>query len=333
MVVGVKTLTDVCLAYIDGVADPKVISELKYRLEQIRVDAILDSGYIEQYIEDAPLSLFSTVSYTEKPDVAAARVLEGRIAIIVDGSPFVLAVPMLFIESFQAAEDYYGRVIYASISRFMRYLAFLLTVFMPSLYIALVSFHQELIPTTLLFTFAAAREGTPFPAFLEALIMVFSFEILREAGVRLPRPVGQAISIVGALIVGDAAVSAGIVGAPMVITIAITAVAGFVVPEQADAAAVLRLITMFFAASLGIFGITVIFLAVLIHLCALESFGVPYFRALLPSRDAKDTLVRFPLWSMTKRPLDLAHGDITRLGFFVPPLHPHKKREEGEDQQ
>lgn len=316
---GEKTVTNVCIAYIDGVADPNVIKVIHERLKQLDIDSVLDSGYLEEYMEDNPFSVFATTGYTEKPDVAAAKLLEGRVAIIVDGSPFVLTAPMLFIEAFQSAEDYYIRPLFASIMRMLRYLAFLITIFFPGLYIALTTYHQELIPTTLLITIASAREGTPFPAIIEALIMVFSFEILREAGLRLPRPVGQAVSIVGALIMGDAAVSAGLVGAPMVITIALTSVAGFIIPEQNDSVSILRLIIMVLAAALGIYGITLGFLGILIHLSSLSSFGVPYFNCFSPSRDLEDSMVRMPLWTMTKRPARIATGDITRRKFFIPP--------------
>jgi len=319
IIVGRKTLTDVCILYVAGVANIKVVEEVKNRLQSLKVDSILDAGYIEQYMEDSPFSIFATVAYSEKPDVIAAKMLEGRTAIIVDGSPFVLTVPMLFIESFQTAEDYYIRPYFATFSRVLRYIAFFISVFAPAIYIALTTYHQELIPTTLLLTVAKAREGTPFPAFLEALIMIFSFEVLREAGLRLPRPVGQAISIVGALIMGDAAVSAGLVGAPLVIAIALTAVTGFVVPMQSDAASILRLISMTLAAVLGGYGIAMGILAALVHLASLKSFGVPYFEGFAPSRDLKDAIVREPLWMMTKRPKDIAQGDMTRRPYFVPP--------------
>jgi len=319
MIIGRKTLTNVCVAYINGVAPSDVINEVKRRLEALDIDSVLDTGYLEQYIEDAPWSIFPTVAYTEKPDVAAGRILEGRIAIIADGTPFVLTVPKLFIESFQTSEDYYMRTLQASATRLLRFIAYAIAAFAPALYIALTTFHQELIPTTLLITIAASREGTPFPAFIEALIMVLAYEILREAGVRLPRPVGSAISIVGALIMGDAAVSAGIVGAPMVITIAITAVAGFVVPDQTESAAFMRLISMLAAALLGGYGIAFVFLGMLIHLASLKSFGVPYFTAVTYSRDQQDTFVRMPLWMMHERPGDIAEGDITRRRTGMPP--------------
>lgn len=322
MTIGRKTLTNVCITYLDGVAIPGVVDVVRERLKRLDIDSVLDSGYIEEYIEDAPFSVFSTVGYTEKPDVAAAKILEGRIAIIVDGSPFVLTAPMLFIETFQTAEDYYIRPLFASLMRLLRYIAYFISVFFPGIYIALTTFHQELIPTTLLITIASAREGTPFPAFFEALIMVFSFEILREAGLRLPRPVGQAVSIVGALIMGDAAVSAGLVGAPMVITIALTSVAGFIIPEQNDSMSILRLIVMVMAASLGGYGICLVFLGILVHLGSLSSFGVTYFNGFALGRDLEDGFVRMPLWSMLKRPDRVAERDMTRRRFFIPPSPP-----------
>lgn len=328
MTVGRKTQTDVCLMYLHGVADPEVVETVKYRIGRLDVDSILESGYIEEYIEDAPFSPFSTVGYSEKPDVIAARILEGRTAIVVDGTPFVLTVPLLFIEGFQTSEDYYIRPLYASLTRLLRFFAYFISVFAPAIFIALTSFHQELIPTTLLFTIANAREGTPFPVFVEAMIMIFAFEILREAGVRLPRPVGQAISIVGALIMGDAAVSAGLVGAPMVITVAITAVASFLVPTQNDSGSILRIVMMMLASTLGWYGISMGFLAILVHLASLTSFGVPYFDGLSRVNDLQDSVVRMPLWSMVRRPLDTARGDTARRRFFVPPLRPHAAQDE-----
>jgi spore germination protein KA len=331
IIVGRKTLTDVCLMYLHDVASPQVVKTVKDRLINLQVDSVLAAGYIEQYIEDAPFSIFATVGYSEKPDVVAAKMLEGRVAIVVDGTPFVLTVPMLFLESFQTAEDYYIRPFYATFTRTLRYFAFLISVYGPAIYIALTTFHQELIPTTLLFTIAQAREGTPFPGFLEALVMVFSFEILREAGLRLPRPVGQAISIVGALIMGDAAVSAGLVGAPLVIAVAMTTVAGFVVPMQSDTVSILRLLSMTLAAVLGGYGIAMSFLGMLVHLASLRSFSVPYFEGFSISRDLQDAIVRMPLWFMTKRPKDIAQQDVTRRRFFIPPMRPHENQEQEPD--
>lgn len=328
LTVGKKTKTGVCLMYLDGVANEKVIEEVRYRIKQLDIDSILDSGNIEEYIEDAPFSPFPTVGYSEKPDVVASRILEGRVAIIVDGTPFVLTAPMLFVESFQTAEDYYTRTIYANFIRALRYIAFLLSVFAPGIYIALTSYHQELIPTTLLLTIANAREGTPFPVFIEALLMVFAYELLREGGIRLPHPVGQAISIVGALIMGEAAVSAGIVSAPIVIAIAITAVAGFLVPTQNDAGSLLRIMMMVLSAVAGFYGLSLGFLAILIHLSTLTSFGVPYFDGFAITRNLQDSIVRMPLWSMVMRPKYISKGDTTRRRFFIPPLRPFSMQDD-----
>lgn len=327
MMVGEKTRTDICLMYIEGVADPRVIREVKYRIGNLDIDSVLESGYIEEYIEDAPFSPFATVGFTEKPDVVAGRILEGRIAIVVDGTPFVLTAPMLFVESFQTAEDYYVRPLYASIIRIVRYLGYLITIYAPAVYIALTDFHQELIPTTLLFTIADAREGTPFPVLIETLIMVFAYEILREAGIRLPRPVGQAIGIVGALIMGDAAVSAGLVGAPVVIIIALMAVSGFLVPMQNDSSSILRIVMMLLASFAGWYGISMGFMALLMHLGSLSSFGVPYFDGFAWTRNLEDSIVRLPLWTMVKRPRDIAYRDVTRRKFFIPPLRPYETEE------
>jgi len=325
LVVGHKTKTSVCIIYLEDVAKPEVVKAVQSRISRLDVDSILESGYIEEYIEDAPFSPFATVGYSEKPDVVAARILEGRVAIIVDGTPFVLTAPMLFVESFQTSEDYYARAVYASLTRLLRFVAYFMAVFAPAVFIALTAFHQELIPTTLLFTIANAREGTPFPVFIETSIMVFSFEILREAGIRLPRPVGQAISIVGALVMGEAAVSAGLVGAPVVITIALTAVATFLVPTQSDSASLLRIIMMVVASFAGWYGISIALLAVLIHLASLTSFGVPYFEGFAWNHDLQDTVIRMPLWAMVKRPRSLAGRDTTRRSFFIPPKEPQTK--------
>lgn len=316
MTIGRRTKTDICIAYIKGIAPEHVLTELKKRLAGINTDSILESGYIEHFIRDAPFSIFMTVGNTERPDVAAAKLLEGRIAVLVDGTPFVLTVPCLFIESFQVAEDYYISFIFASLVRLVRYLAYALTIFSPSFYLAILTFHPEMIPTPLLFTLAASEEGLPLPIALEMFLMLVVFEILREAGIRLPRAVGSAISIVGALVLGQAAVAAGLVSDFTVIVVGITAVSSFVVTQQTDSAAILRLICYVFASILGGFGIVMCIVGVLIRLSTLRSFGVPYLSPLSPyvSGDMKDVFVRFPLWKMNFRPKSLEPQDLKRQG-------------------
>lgn len=314
MQIGERTRTNVIIAYIKGIANEELLKEVKDRLDKIETDAILESGYIEQYIEDEHLTVFPTLGYTEKPDVVAAKILEGRVAIIVDGTPFVLTAPFIFIENFQSAEDYYVRPFYGTLLRFLRFTAYAISMLAPAIYVALTAYHQELIPTPLLFTMAKAMEGTPFPSAVEAIVMLLTFEILREGGVRLPRPVGQAISIVGALVMGQAAVSAGIIGSPIVIVVAITAVSSFVSPSLSEAGTTLRFVLLILASIMGGYGITMGLLFVLIHLASLESFKTPYLSPLAPLRpsDTKDAIIRGPLYKMINRPLGMAKQNPIR---------------------
>lgn len=307
---GRQTKTKVAIAYVKGIANEEITKELKERISRIDTDEIFGAAFIEAFIEDAPFSLFPTMGVTERPDVAAARIVEGRVAIITDGTPTVLTVPHLFVESFQTADDYLNRFHFMTLVRWLRFLAFFLTVFLPSLYIALVTYHQEMIPTPLLMTIAASREGTPFPAFVEAIGMGVIFELLREAGIRMPRPVGQAVSIVGALVIGDAAVSAGLVGEPMVIITALTAITSFINSSKIDVTVILRLLSTVFAAVAGLYGILIGTLITMIHLTALRSFGVPYMSPLSPLNvnDLKDVLIRAPIWAMNIRPRVLTDG-------------------------
>lgn len=330
MKLGTRTKTNVCIAYIQGIANPLLIEEIKRRLNRIKTDSILESGYVEQFIEDAPFSIFSTVANSEKTDAIAAKLLEGRAAILVDGTPFVLSVPMVLLESFQSSEDYYSRPYFASLIRLIRFLAYFLSIFAPGSYVALTTFHQELIPTRLLFSMAGAQEGVPFPAVMEAIMMGIIFEILREAGVRLPRPVGQAVSIVGALVIGQSAVSAGLIGAPMVIVVALTAVCSFVVPAQSDSGGILRITIVMLAGFIGIYGIVIGLLGVFIHLASLRSFGTPYLSPLAPLsiRDLKDTFIRAPIWAMFTRPRTIGWHDPERQEFRLKPSPPSEETKE-----
>jgi spore germination protein KA len=331
MRIGEVTQTDVSLMYIKGIVDEKLVREVKNRLERIQIDSILESGYIEEMIRDSALSPFPTLYMTERPDVIAGNLLEGRVAILVDGTPFALVVPALLNQFFQTTEDYYQNYWISGFLRFVRYGAFLLSLLTPSLYIAATTFHPAMIPTTFLITLVAQREGIPFPAFVEALIMELMFEILREAGIRLPRPVGQAVSIVGAIVLGDAAVRAGMVSPAMVIVVAITAIASFSAPSYnlAITARLLRFLFMLAAASFGLFGIALLLIVVLAHLSSLRSFGVPYLSPLAPFifSDQKDTLFRFPWWSLVTRPRLISQKNMTRMEKDLRPSPPDKPTE------
>jgi spore germination protein KA len=321
MKIGKQTKTDIVIAYIQGIVKDELIEDIKKRMENINTDSVLDSGYIEAFIEDAPFSIFPTIGNSEKPDTVAGKMLEGRAAILVDGSPFVLTAPMVFMESFQTAEDYYIRSTFATSLRVIRLFSYMLTILAPALYVALTTFHQELIPTSLLFTMTAGVSGVPFPAVVEALVMMITFDILKEAGVRLPKPVGSAISIVGALVIGQSAVQAGIVGPFMVIIVAITAITSFVTPFLIDSSTLLRYFLLMLAGIGGGFGILLGLLAILVYLAALQSFGMPYLAPLSPfNREAmKDMLVRMPLKTMLMRPFKMAGNNRKRRGDAQPP--------------
>ncbi|MDF2934770.1 MAG: hypothetical protein K0Q90_143 [Paenibacillaceae bacterium] len=317
-IIGEQTKTSVVLCYMEGIIDPKLVEEAAKRLSAIRIDGILESGYIEEMIEDQPLSPFPQLQYTERPDAASAALLEGKFAIFVDGTPFVLIGPVTFWMFMQASEDYYERYIIGNLIRWLRIFFSAVALFLPALYVAVTTFHQDMLPTNLLLSIAVARETIPFPAIVEALIMEVAFEALREAGIRLPKTVGQAVSILGALVIGQAAVQAGIVSAPMVIVVSLTGIASFTIPRfnMAIAIRMLRFPLMLLAGVFGLFGIIIGIVIISAHLCALRSFGVPYLSGIAPfdPKEQKDILVRAPWWKMVTRPGDFAPVNRRRLG-------------------
>lgn len=305
MQIGKYTKTDVAIMYIKGIAKEEVIQEVRSRLEKIEIDSILESGYIEEMIQDKTFTPFPTVYNTERPDAVAAGLLEGRVAILVDGTPFVLMVPALFVQFFQAPEDYFHRSDFGLV-RTLRYLGLFITLLGPALYIAITTFHQEMIPPSLLVSLAAQREGIPFPAFVEALLMEIIFEILREAGVRMPRAVGQAISIVGALVLGTVATEAGLISPAMLIVVASTGISSFIFPSFniSISIRILRFGMMALGASFGLYGVYIGLTWMVLHLSSLRSFGVPYMTPFAPfnTEDHKDSMIRLPWWLMVSRP-------------------------------
>ncbi|NOU75263.1 spore germination protein [Paenibacillus sp. LMG 31458] len=314
--IGRVTKTDVVVAYVKNIVSEDVLVEVRHRLSLIDIDAVLESNYIEEQIEDKQNTPFSTIFNTERPDVIAAGLMEGRVAILVDGTPFALLVPTLFTQFFQSSEDYYQPAIFSSLIRLLRFLSFGLALLTPSFYIAVSTFHQEMLPTTLLYNLASQREGVPFPAFIEAIMMEVTFEILREASVRMPRTVGQSISIVGTLVIGQAAVEAGLVSAAMVIVVSITAISNFVLPafNLGITIRIIRFLLMMLAATFGLFGIFVGIIALVVHLCGISSFGVPYMSPLAPFHltDQKDTMVRFSFPNMITRPKAFRQKNLVR---------------------
>lgn len=317
MQVGRRSFTDIGIMYIDDIAKPSLVEEVVRRLETIDVDAILESGYVEEFIEDNTFSLFPQVKSTERPDKVASALLEGRVAIFVDNSPFVIIVPVTMNGFFQASEDYYVRWIPATVLRVLRYVAGILSLVTPALYIAVTAYHPGILPTRLVLSIAAAREGVPFPALMEAFIMELTFELLREAGIRLPILIGGIVGIVGGLVVGQAAVEAGIVSPIMVIIVAVTAISSFSIPDYSfsNAFRLLRFLLIIAAGYLGLYGMVLMLLLILGHLVKLKSFGVPYLSPFVSFTidEMKDTIPRFPVFMMTKRPLSTAVDRIRTI--------------------
>lgn len=317
LVVGRESNTNIVVAFLEGITDPQIVEEVSQRIGKIDIDAVLESGYVEELIQDSVYSPFPQVKYSERPDTVAGALLEGRVAIFVDGTPMVLLVPATFWMMLQANEDYYERFQMATLVRWLRYYFVFVSLLTPGFYVAITTFHQQMLPTTLLLSIAAAREAIPFPAIVEALLMEVAFEALREAGIRLPKTVGQAVSILGALVVGQAAVQAGIVSAPMVIVVSITGIASFTIPHfnAAIALRMLRFPIMIAASILGIYGILIVVLIIVGHMANLRSFGVPYLSPIAPMSvgDLKDVFLRSPWSDLEKRPSFMGIQNARRM--------------------
>lgn len=314
--VGRRSNTVVAVLHIEGVADPKVLAEVHARLDKVDVDGIMDSGELEQLIEDSAFSMFPQVGNTERPDNVAAALLSGRVAIMVDNSPFALIVPSVFADMLESSDDYYERFYFASLVRILRYILAFVALLGPALYVAITTFHHEMIPTELLTSLIRARSGVPFPTIIEALLIEIAFEALREAGLRLPKAVGQAVSIVGVLVIGQATVAAGLFSPIMIIVVAGTGIASFAMPAYSGALVgrILRFPLLLVAGLLGLYGVALSIAVIFIHLVSLRSFGVPYMSPLAPISisDWKDLIIRVPTWAMHRRPTFIAKGDLQR---------------------
>ncbi|WP_284638340.1 spore germination protein [Paenibacillus silviterrae] len=297
--IGRRSLTEVSLVFMKDLCDEAILNEVKRRLDSIEIDNVLESGYIEQIMEDNYLSFFPQMQTTERPDRVVGALMEGRIAILTDGTPMALIVPVTLPTFMSAPDDYYERWLPGTFVRLLRYLAAGIALFLPSIYIAMISYNHGLIPTKLAISIASGREGVPFPSLFEALMMEITIEILREAGLRLPKPIGQAVGIVGGLVIGQAAVQAGIVSPVMVIIVALTAMSSFAIAqyEMGISIRLLRFFSMISAGIFGIYGIVLFGIFITAHLVKLKSFGVPYTLPFGPMKPVewKDSLVRMPM--------------------------------------
>lgn len=321
MAIGVRSEINVALIYFRGITNPNLVYQAEQRLKKLKVDILGSAGLVENLIDDHPFSPFPTLYATERPDKISAGMMDGKIAIMVDGTPFVILVPTTIGDYMQAGDDYYENWAVSSLLRITRYFAAFFTMVTPALYVAMTTYHPGLIPTPLTLTIAAARMGIPFPALMEALFMEIVLEVLQEAGVRMPKTIGPAVSIVGGLVLGDAAVRAGLISAPMVVVIAFTAIVSFAVGNYRISLPLrfFRVPLMFAASFLGMFGVVMGLVAIVAHLSMLESFGEPYLTPFTPKNssrlsDLKDSIFVAPPVAMKTRPAYLEPGDSEKLG-------------------
>ena len=279
------------------------MKKIEERLEKAELNSVLDYGCLEPFIGSDIKSFFSSVGNTERPDVLASKLLEGRVGVMVEGTPFVMFTPNLFSDNFSSLDDYDNPPFYATFVRFLKYLSFVISAFLPALYVAIGSHHQEMIPVTLLYIVATSEETTPFPLVVEAVIIHILYEIMREAGLRLPKPIGHAVSIIGAIVIGEAMVTAGIIGEPMLVVVALTAISSYVVYPLYESVALLRIIFILLAGFTGIYGVMLGVGVLFVNACAVNPFGVPYSAPLSPlTRGALgDTLVRQSWKKLSKR--------------------------------
>lgn len=312
---GEYSQTDVTIGYVKDIADPGLIERIKKRLNQIDVDNINHSGEIEQAIEDHPFSIFPTIGNTERPDKASSHLMEGRVVIIIDGDPMSLYIPYLFLESMHSVEDYTTRPYFTSFLRGLRFISLLISILLPALYIAVLNFHKVMIPSDILVPIIEQSESVPFPLAVEILLTLFMFEMVREAGVRLPQQIGSALGIVGALIFGQVAVAAGIVGAPTTVFISIAYISSFINNSISGTISLLR-IGLFFAASLfGGYGLIIAMLGVMTHMVSLTSIGVPHMAPVAPFyyQDWRNLVIRAPYRWLRKRPKSIPHRRSIRI--------------------
>jgi len=334
LILGDLTNLRVEVAYIEGLAGRELVGELLSRLKRIKIEDPLDSNSLAEFISDTPASPVPLVLATERPDRAAAALAQGRIVILVDNAPYALIVPCDMGTVLTSPEDYYINPYFAFLNRFLRLLALGITLLAPGVYVALTTYHPEMLPTAFFMRLQAAREGVPLPTLAEAVIMGGTFELLREAGMRMPRQVGQAISIVGALVIGDAAVRAGVISPIMLVVLGITAITSFAIPGYVVLLAMWlpRLLFTLAAGVLGIFGLAAVVTVTLYYSLSLRSFGIPYLYPYLPTSlsDLKDLIFRAPWWAMVRRPSQLARGEPMRMPYPQPPGPPRARGRAGQ---
>lgn len=316
--VGARTKTKVVVCYIEDIANPTLVEEMKKRIDAIEIDGVLDSGYAEQFLEDNPLSPFPQLINTERPTKVVGNLLEGRVAVMFEGSPSALIAPATFNQFYHTTEDYNEHWVISSFVRVFRILALLFSLTFSSLYVTVISFHPELIPAKYVVAASSGRHSIPFPVILEVLLLELAMEVLREASIRMPQQVGGALSIVGVLVVGQSAVQAGFVSPITVVIIGMSTIGSFAIPSYnaANTFRMLRFLLIILAGTLGLLGLALGLMVVVNHMLSLRSFGVPYMDPYAPfnMKAMKDSIIRFPFYKLKKRPSNIHPQDQTRLG-------------------
>lgn len=314
--VGRKTKTQISLFFIENIAKPDVVALVKKRLNSIDIDAIIDSYYIESFLETDNLKFFKRVGNTEKPDIFVAKILEGRVGILVDGSPVALTVPFLLFEDIQSSEDYYNIPAQATFSRIIRLIGLIFALMIPGVYVSLQSYNYRILPINFLITLLSSIEGLSIPPLVEIMIVLFLFEIITEASLRMPNSLGMALSIIGALALGNTAVDAGIISPPSIVVVAISSVAIYIIPDQIPQTRLLRLIFTAIGGIVGLYGVITTLIILTTYLCLIESFGVPYLTPFAPSikTDKKDGYIKQPIQEMISRPALIVDKNKTRKG-------------------
>ncbi len=315
-VLGRRTQTDLEIMYIKDIVDEELLKKLKDKINKIDLDSVSVNSFIEQSVEEHPYSIFPQVIGSERPDVIQAALMEGRIAFLLDGTPYVTTYPTVFAEFFQTSEDYYGRTVVATFTRMVRLLAVFIVITVPSIYITFIKFNSELIPIEYVESLIKSRKGIALTPFMSLLAMQLTIEFLREGGFRLPTKIGQTLSVVGGIIVGDAALNAKVVSSTTLLVAGITTVASFVIPnyQMSISIRLISYIMLIMTNWIGILGIIIGWFFILSYLCSLENLGVPYFS--FHKSDMKDIFIRAPIWKMNKRPDVIPHNDDIRQSDF-----------------
>lgn len=317
--IGKQTKTKVSVVYLEGIAKAEVVEEVALRLKSINIDAIIDAYYIQSFLEGDKIKFFKRVGNTEKPDIFCAKLLEGRVGLMVDGSPIMLTVPFVLFEDLQSSEDYYTIPAMATFARIMRLIGLIFAILIPGVYVALQSYNYRILPINFLISLLSSIEGLSIPPLVELLVVLFLFEVITEASLQMPNSLGMALSIIGALALGNTAVDAGIISPPSIVVVAISSVALYIIPDQISETRILRLLFTVFGGVAGLYGVVTSFIIMMTYLTSIKSFGVPYFAPYAPSVriDKKDGFVKRDVQSMTTRPKMFSAENFTRQKYDI----------------